>query len=473
MRQQVWFGARVGLLALFSSLLSPFAAVTVTVAAPLQAPVLATQPPLVTAPPVVPPVEDLHHGNLLLNAWWATESLTVGATTVLSLTVTNTAKQDLHGVQVTLPVPVGVQLQVGAVPVATATPLGTRPVTAAVTPGDVLPAIPTLAAGASTTQLVQVTVTAFPTSRAIVLQPTVTATERATPVSILTGVAVLDSTAAPVTVAFTPGRDSQLRSGDGVSLTFPGAAATVPLTLVYRATVTALAALQAAKQPVPPDFPLRGRGLPLFTLDAYTTDGQAVHKFAAPLTLTVPYSNDQLIARGLSAATLSLFYLDEPTQTWQRIASTVDETAQTVTAQFDHFTPLALGSDNNPAQAYMPTLQGWQTSLASGAASYSLPIEVPAGPAGQKPKLTLSYSSAANDGPDALRLAQQSGWVGKGWSLDTGYVSVTPMSDSAATTYSLVVDGMSFRAHALHLCYFWGSFPVHDFHHIGIVPSCT
>lgn len=101
----------------------------------------------------------------------------------------------------------------------------------------------------------------------------------------------------------------------------------------------------------------------------------------------------------------------------------VDSVNCVASAQVDHFSGFQLGDGSAPSETFVPQVQGWQVGLFSGNASFSYPIEVPAGPAGIKPDLQLSYNSASTDGKVGMRLRQQAGWVGKGWSLDTGTVS--------------------------------------------------
>ncbi|MDQ3929351.1 MAG: hypothetical protein M3328_09410, partial [Chloroflexota bacterium] len=84
--------------------------------------------------------------------------------------------------------------------------------------------------------------------------------------------------------------------------------------------------------------------------------------------------------------------------------------------------------------------------LYTGGASFQYPIEVPAGPGGIKPSFALSYNSSATDGNVGTREKQQSSWVGKGWSLDTGYIALNRRGSDRASSryYTLVLNGQSY-----------------------------
>ena len=75
---------------------------------------------------------------------------------------------------------------------------------------------------------------------------------------------------------------------------------------------------------------------------------------------------------------------------WLPIPTTIDEHTHIATAVVDHFTPFQLGDGSSPSAAFLPSQQGWQVSTFTGAASYSYPIELPAGPGGLRPSLSLS-----------------------------------------------------------------------------------
>ena len=69
------------------------------------------------------------------------------------------------------------------------------------------------------------------------------------------------------------------------------------------------------------------------------------------------------------------------------------------------------------SEAFIPSVKGWQTSLYTGAATYQQSLDVPAGPAGIKPSLQLSYNSSATDGLSGMREKHQTVWLEKGGAL--------------------------------------------------------
>ncbi|NYV73416.1 RHS repeat-associated core domain-containing protein [Streptomyces sp. UH6] len=110
----------------------------------------------------------------------------------------------------------------------------------------------------------------------------------------------------------------------------------------------------------------------------------------------------------------------------------------------------------------------WDTSLASGAFTYSVPIEVPAPPVGVAPKLALNYNSQSVDGRTSASNNQAS-WVGMGWDLGVGaiersykscaqdghgpdqgqewgdlcWASPNPSEDPDGAVYTISIDGIS------------------------------
>ena len=119
-----------------------------------------------------------------------------------------------------------------------------------------------------------------------------------------------------------------------------------------------------------------------------------VRSFSKPITIEVSY--DEQTIRG-SEADLSLFWYDTASQEWRPLLGRVDTNANVIIAQTNHLTSFAFDVQSWQA-SHLPTLEGFQVSNFTGAATYSMPLEVPTGPGGLQPDLTLSYSSQIVDG---------------------------------------------------------------------------
>lgn len=63
----------------------------------------------------------------------------------------------------------------------------------------------------------------------------------------------------------------------------------------------------------------------------------------------------------------------------------------------------------------------WGAGAASGAFTWSYPLNVPPAPAGPTPNVSFEYSSQTVDGRTAVSSPQAS-WIGEGWSYDVGYI---------------------------------------------------
>ena len=346
-------------------------------------------------------------------------------TVTATLTVRNQASQvSANNVIVTLPVPEG-----------------TEPL-----PGDGLVdaftgwrwSLGTLAGGASATLTAQLRIVRAPKGGALLLKAQASADNQAQPDGDTKGGVIVDRSIARA--SFVPGNAATLQSADGLIRV------DVPRGLFGRALKLQASRAAPAGEKNPPATVRGHRSLGTLFLNASDSAGQAVHTFDQPLTLSMRYTPEQLEATGLSEADLSIFWFHPDAQRWVPVQSQIDPDKRTVTAQVDHFSAYTLSDGSSPSAAYIPSLQGFQTSLLTGAASYRYPIEVPAGPGGLKPELTLSYSSAASDGRGGTRSRWQAGWVGKGWSLDpAGYVARNKSSVSALwDSFSLVMAGRSY-----------------------------
>ena len=392
-----------------------------------------------------PPYQNPHLPALSVRVAVDPDPVAVGQAATITVTVTNGAADPATGLSILLPVPAGV---------AAATPTTPLPASLAQRAAALgLPTTgwtwaPTLGGNASVTVTATATVAQMPAGGALLLTPTVGAQGLAQPIQTTGGAIVVDP-AEGGTQRFSPGAGTTLASASGaVRVAVPGGAAGKGLTLRH-------ALAPASGEAAAPAVPGFRKGLGTFYLSATDDAGAAVHAFAQPLTLTVAYTPEQLRARGIAEGDLALFWYDpdakwrQPDGTgkqglWTRIETAIDPVHHTASASVAHFSAFHLTDGSSPSTAYLPTVEGWGVSQFTGSATDSLPIAAPAGPAGIRPDLALTYSSDATNGPKGERPNLQSGWVGKGWNLDVPSIDLRMVDFGLPSHYTLAIGGKSF-----------------------------
>jgi hypothetical protein len=176
-----------------------------------------------------------------------------------------------------------------------------------------------------------------------------------------------------------------------------------------------------------------------FELNATQDDAKTnIHQFEKGMELTIQNTAEELA--GLDIDSLNLYYLDEKTLEWLPIPSTFDRETLTLTGTIDHFSHF--GEQANPLQNGPGRVMASQVNLHSGASTYSYPFELPPGPGGFQPSLTLTYDSGFVDGMKNRRDAAS--WVGIGWSLSLGKIS----HDLTYDGYYLDLNGASYRLYS-------------------------
>ncbi len=150
----------------------------------------------------------------------------------------------------------------------------------------------------------------------------------------------------------------------------------------------------------------------------------------------------------------TIFRYDPATEHWQRLRTRHIQQGERVGLQAEITEPgiyaAAISTQSevgNYEQPWAPTISEAQVDLFTGGVSWSYPLDVPSGRAGQAPAVGLSYHSGAIDN---LRgdLNPQASWVGWGWNLDVGYVTRKIELDENfvpryTQDFSLVFNGVS------------------------------
>ncbi|NOH04075.1 MAG: DNRLRE domain-containing protein [Chloroflexi bacterium] len=144
---------------------------------------------------------------------------------------------------------------------------------------------------------------------------------------------------------------------------------------------------------------------------------------------------------GAQSGDVFLYWFNPQAKAWYGMPSWVNEERNVLIGVTDHFSIFDVGPSNWEASK-KPSVDIFQVSTFTGAATYSLPIEVPPGPGGLQPSLTLNYNSQV---VDQMTVLSETGWVGTGWSLDTGYIERNTHNTQETTddSYVLHVNGIS------------------------------
>lgn len=181
-----------------------------------------------------------------------------------------------------------------------------------------------------------------------------------------------------------------------------------------------------------------------FELKAHSRgNGTEINKFEKEIEIEVQYEDYTAISAG-DENELKLWWYNPETDEWISLPTEVDIKTKTLRAKTTHFTVFDVDFDSWNG-SYTPTTDDFQVSEFTGAGAYSLPIEVPAGPGGLQPSLSLSYNSQVIDQSFLNATSPtQASWVGMGWSLDTGSIEMDYRGHPNNSAF-LSVNGVSSR----------------------------
>ncbi|MCG2783911.1 MAG: hypothetical protein L6461_02285 [Anaerolineae bacterium] len=196
-------------------------------------------------------------------------------------------------------------------------------------------------------------------------------------------------------------------------------------------------------RPLPESMPPHSLSGRPFEINARDAAGKQVQrKFREFVEIEVSYA-DLDVPEALEGD-LYLYWYNPETDTWEALTTSVDRDRKVLRSRTDHFTVFDIGVNDWQASK-LPTLDAFQVSTFTGAASYAFPIEVPPGPGGLQPSLALNYNSQV---VDQSTVRTQASWVGMGWSLDVGSItwdSREHVAYLADDSYMLNINGVSSR----------------------------
>jgi hypothetical protein len=192
--------------------------------------------------------------------------------------------------------------------------------------------------------------------------------------------------------------------------------------------VTDTLAVQMQPVSFPPGDPRATRqGQPLAFTYALTAThglgGPPVTRFAQEAVLIWNIDPPALAAAGVSGFPLHVYTYDEGRGYWDEVPSQWNPQTGQLVATTPHFSLYAVGGGFDVVNNYVPTLNDFEVSLQTGAATLKYPLNVPPGPGGFGPQVNLSYSSANVDRVDNTQQGTSS--VGWGWSLGTSYIAAS------------------------------------------------
>jgi RHS repeat-associated protein len=209
----------------------------------------------------------------------------------------------------------------------------------------------------------------------------------------------------PASTRITAAAGGRVATADGrVVVDFPAGAAPTDL------SVSITDRPMTSVSPPSPDRPIVG----LWRFEAFEAAGShaPVHLFNKSLTITVRFGANDLIGR--DARNLIFWTFDEPSQTWLPVPSELNVDQDMIIGHPNHFSDDAVTATKIVSMA--PLLDGRNVDLHSGAASFSIPIQLPPGRGGLTPQLSLDYNSERLGGMKGY--TSNGSWVGTGWELD-------------------------------------------------------
>ena len=152
-----------------------------------------------------------------------------------------------------------------------------------------------------------------------------------------------------------------------------------------------------------------------------TLSGQRIASFSREVALVWNIDPAELDTEGVHGFPLNAYWFNEQNGAWEAILSRWSSATNQLIATTPHFSTYAVDPIFDPVKNYLPSVNQFEVDKQSGTARVQYPINLPAGPGGLAPKVTLSYNSGNIDRVDGSN--QGSSSIGWGWDLSTSYVA--------------------------------------------------
>ncbi len=171
---------------------------------------------------------------------------------------------------------------------------------------------------------------------------------------------------------------------------------------------------------------------------------QPVERFTKDVVLL--WDVTTLNSAGVSGWPLDVYTFDETSQSWQPVRTDWDPQSNQLVATTPHFSLWAVDPPFDKVKNYVPSVDNFEVDLQTGTSNIQYPLNLPPGPGGFGPKVSLSYNSGNVDRVDVRQ--QGTSNVGWGWSLSSSYIAATKQNWGSDSTYqpwtaSIVVDGIN------------------------------
>ena len=192
-----------------------------------------------------------------------------------------------------------------------------------------------------------------------------------------------------------------------------------------------------------------------YSFAASDLNGQPITQFDKDVAIIWNMDLAYLQTQGIYGFPFFAYTYDEESPGWEEIPSRWSAQTSQLIASTPHFSTFATAPAFDKVKNYLPSVSNFEVDMQSGNSTLQYPLNLPPGPAGFGPKISLSYNSGNVDRVDWSQQGTSS--VGWGWSLSTSYIAAAQHTypDTSVCgqpgepqgyhpwTASIVVDGIN------------------------------